>query len=166
MGALGNWTRVDIEDYLFREASLLDEWRLPEWRELFADNCRYYVPNLSGDPYASPDETLYLISDDAHHLTERVKRLGKKTAHAEYPHSITQRMVSNVRLLPAGANAQELRAVCNFLTHRTSNGVTDAYFGRHEYIFVQPEQKLLILEKRSILAMGALRPHGKLSIIV
>ena len=33
----------------------------------------------------SPDDTLFLIADDEHHLTERVKRLGKKTAHAEYP---------------------------------------------------------------------------------
>jgi p-cumate 2,3-dioxygenase subunit beta len=164
MRALGDWTRSDIEDFLFHEAALLDEWRLPEWRELFSDDCRYYVPNLTGDAYASPDDTLYLIADDAHHLTERVKRLGKKTAHAEYPHSITQRMISNVRLLPG--KTDELRASCNFLTHRTSNGVTDAYFGRHEYRFVQPGETLLILEKRSVLAMGALRPHGKLSIIV
>jgi hypothetical protein len=31
---------------------------------------------------------------------------------------------------------------------------------------VQVDEALLIQQKRSILAMGALRPHGKLSIIV
>ncbi|CAN5246215.1 3-phenylpropionate/cinnamic acid dioxygenase subunit beta [soil metagenome] len=164
MRAIGDWTRTEVEDYLFHEAALLDQWRLPEWRGLFADDCHYYVPNMGGDPYASPEQTLYLISDDGHHLTERVKRLGKKTAHAEYPHSITQRIVSNVRLLPGPPN--ELKATSNFITHRTANGVTDAYFGRHEYRMVQRADSLLILEKRSILAMGALRPHGKLSIIV
>jgi p-cumate 2,3-dioxygenase subunit beta len=164
MRAIGDWTRAEIEDFLYNEAGLLDAWRLREWRDLFAENCHYFVPNLVGDPHASPEETLYLIADDAHHLTERVKRLGKRTAHAEYPHSLTQRMISNVRLLPTVAS--ELKATCNFLTHRTSNGVTDTYFGRHEYRFVQPGETLLILEKRSILAIGALRPHGKLSIIV
>jgi hypothetical protein len=51
------------------------------------------------------------------------------------------------------------------VTYRTSQGVTDAYFGRHEYLLVRPDA-ILIKEKRTILKMGALRPHGKLSIIV
>ena len=29
--------RTDVEDFLFAEAELLDEWRLPEWLELFTD---------------------------------------------------------------------------------------------------------------------------------
>lgn len=122
------------------------------------------MPNLAGDPYASPESELFLIADDEHHLTERVKRLGKKTAHAEYPRSITQRMISNVRLL--GVDGGKLKACSSFITFRTSQGVTDTYFGRHEYLLVQPNGALLIEEKRSILGMGALRPHGKLSIIV
>jgi p-cumate 2,3-dioxygenase subunit beta len=157
-------SRAEIEDFLYQEAALLDEWRLVEWRKLFAEDCKYLVPNMAGDPYASPDSTLYLIADDAHHLTERVKRLGKRTAHAEYPHSITQRSISNVRLVER--TPDHLDVHCNFVTFRTSQGVTDTYFGKHEYRFVQVDEALLIQQKRSILAMGALRPHGKLSIIV
>ena len=52
------------------------------------------------------------------------------------------------------------------MTFRASQGVTDTYFGQHEYLLVKPNGALLIKEKRSILRMGALRPHGKLSIIV
>lgn len=164
MSLLGELTRADIEDFLINEAALLDEWRLPEWLKLFAPDCRYLVPPMTGDPYASPDSSLFLIADDAHHLSERVKRLGKRTAHAEYPRSITQRMISNVRLL--GIEDDALKAACSFVTFRTSQGVTDTYFGRHEYRLVKPDGALLIKEKRTILAMGALRPHGKLSIIV
>jgi p-cumate 2,3-dioxygenase beta subunit len=164
MDRLGALTRTDIEDFLINEAALLDDWRLPEWRELFAPDCCYLVPNMSGDPYASPESTLFLIADDDHHLTERVKRLGKKTAHAEYPHSVTQRLIGNVRIL--GTVDEALKAQCSFVTFRTSQGVTDTYFGRHEYLLVRPNGALLIKEKRTILKMGALRPHGKLSIIV
>ena len=92
-------TRTEVEEFLINEAALLDDWRLPEWRQLFAPDCRYLVPNMAGDPYASPESTLFLIADDEHHLTERVKRLGKKSAHAEYPHSITQRLIANVQIL-------------------------------------------------------------------
>src|SRR5262245_24214800 len=104
MTLLADLTRSDVEDFLINEATLLDEWRLTEWRALFAPGCRYLVPNTTGDPYASPDTTLFLIADDEHHLTERVKRLGKKTAHAEYPRSLTQRMISNVAVLERAAD--------------------------------------------------------------
>jgi p-cumate 2,3-dioxygenase subunit beta len=164
MSGLAKITRVEVEDFLILEASLLDDWELPRWRELFIPDCRYLVPNMAGDPYASPDNTLFLIADDGHHLTERVKRLGKKTAHAEYPHSLTQRLISNVRLL--GLVDDALKVQSSFVTYRSSHGVTDTYFGRHEYRLVLVEGQLRVKEKRSILKMGALRPHGKLSIIV
>ena len=91
--------RLRVEEFLFREAELLDDWRLEEWHRLFAENCRYLVPNLTGDPYAPPSEVLYLIADDSHHLAERVKRLNKKTAHSEQPRSRTHRTISNVRIV-------------------------------------------------------------------
>jgi p-cumate 2,3-dioxygenase subunit beta len=158
------YSRSDLEEFFVEEAALLDNWRLAEWRALFATDCRYLVPNLSGDPYAPHETTLYLIADDAHHLSERVKRLGKRTAHAEYPRSRTRRLVSNTRILER--HDDEIRAECGFVTFRTSQGVTDTYFGRHEYRLVEEAGALRIREKRTILDMGALRPHGRLSIIV
>ena len=133
MRELKDWARSDIEDWLFTEAALLDEWRLPELRQLFhRGNSSYLVPNMAGDPYAPPNATLYLIADDGHHLTERVKRLGKKTAHAEYPDSTTHRTISNVRLL--GIESGEREVSCNFTTNRANSqsGVIDTYFGRQE----------------------------------
>jgi p-cumate 2,3-dioxygenase beta subunit len=158
-------TRAEIEDFLFLEAALLDDWKLEEWRRLFLEECRYLVPNPSGeDPYAPVDAALYLVADDGHHLTERVKRLGKKTAHSEYPRSRTRRLISNVRVLERGSAS--LRTQCGFVTYRTNHGITDTYFGRHEHLLVMREGALRISEKRSILDTGALRPQGRLSIIV
>ena len=158
-------TRAEVEDFLILEAALLDEWKLLEWRALFLEECRYLVPNPSADdPYAPVDAALYLVADDGHHLTERVKRLGKKTAHSEYPRSRTRRLISNVRILERGG--ESLRSQCGFVTYRTSHGVTDTYFGRHEHVLVAREGAFRISEKRSILDTGALRPQGRLSIIV
>jgi p-cumate 2,3-dioxygenase beta subunit len=162
---LAEISRTEIEDFLFLEAALLDDWKLPEWRALFLDECSYLVPNPSGsDPYAPVDSTLYLVADDGHHLTERVKRLGKKTAHSEYPRSHTRHMISNVRILKR--EAASLRTQCGFVTYRTNQGVTDVYFGRHEHLLVTRDGALRISEKRSILDTGTLRPQGRLSIIV
>jgi p-cumate 2,3-dioxygenase beta subunit len=164
MTRLADMTRSDVEEFLIEEVALLDDWRLTEWRTLFIEDCRYLVPNLAGDPYAPYESTLYMIADDGHHLTERVKRLGKKTAHAEQPRSRTRHLISNVRILER--NADFLKAQCGFTTYRTAQEITDTYFGRHEYRLIEQDGVVRIEEKRTILDMGALRPHGRLSIIV
>ena len=164
MSLLQALTRIEVEDFLILEASLLNEWRLEDWRKLFTEDGRYLVPNPSGDPYAPPESSLYLIADDGHHLTERVKRLGKKTAHAEYPRSRTRRLISNVRFLEQGAEMVKVES--SFITYRSSQGVTDTFFGRHEHCIVERNGALRIQEKRTILDMETLRPQGRLSIIV
>src|SRR5437868_6468585 len=36
--------RLEIEDFFFYEAELLDERRFHDWLELFADDVRYWMP--------------------------------------------------------------------------------------------------------------------------
>lgn len=164
MSSLMDVGREEVENFLFLEAELLDAWRLDEWRKLFLEECRYLVPATNADPYATPDNTLHLIADDGFHLTERVKRLSKRTAHAEFPHSRTLRMISNVRI--QSREPTHLKVASRFITYRSRDGYTDSYFGRHEHILVMREGELRIAEKRTILALEALRPQGSLSIIV
>ncbi len=164
MSLLARLSRPEAEDFLILEASLLNEWRLEDWRALFTEECRYLVPNTNGDPYAPTESSLYLIADDGHHLTERVKRLGKRTAHAEYPRSRTRRLIGNVRFLERAEG--EVKVESSFITYRASQGVTDTFFGRHEHCLVEQDGALRIKEKRTILDMETLRPQGRLSIIV
>ena len=90
-------TRAELEDFLFLEAALLDNWQLDDWLALFAPGARYFVPPAGADDDADPASTLFYVADDYHRLCERVKRLNKRTAHAEFPRSRCRRMVSNVR---------------------------------------------------------------------
>lgn len=164
MTVLMDTTRSNIEDFLFLEAELLDTWQLPRWRELFTPDCSYIVPNLAMPGDTPVEGVLHLIVDDGHHLTERVKRLGKKTAHAEWPRSRGRRLVSNVRITERAATG--LRVSANFITYRSSQQITDTYFGQHQYVFVEQDGQLKIREKRTILDIGSLRPQGRLSLIV
>ena len=157
-------SRSDIEDFIHLEADLLDGWELTEWRSLFTDDCRYLVPTPSADPYASPDEVLHIIADDPFLLTERVKRLGKRTAHAEFPHSKVQRLIGNIRV--TGDDGDEIHVRSKFATFRSRYGKVDIYYGTHEHILISEYGALKIRQKRSILGMEALRPQGSLSIIV
>lgn len=155
-------SRAMVEDFLFHEADLLDTWRLLDWAELFTADAQYLVPATDA-PDALPQETLFLIYDDRHRLEERAKRLLKKSAHAEFPHSRTRHMISNVRVLPT---PEGCRATCNFVVYRSKNGINDVYPGHSIYDLVVAEEGLRIRMKRAVLDVDALRPQGKVSIIL
>src|SRR5260370_12288322 len=86
--------RSEAEDFLFKEAALLDAWRLEEWANLFTEDGEYLIPATDA-PDGAPGTSLYLVYDDRHRLGERAKRLLKKTAHPEQPRSRTPPLTSN-----------------------------------------------------------------------
>jgi p-cumate 2,3-dioxygenase subunit beta len=161
---MDNLTRGDVEDFLFMEADLLDEWRLPEWLELFTEDASYFVPATDLPSDASPDTSLFYVADDRFRLSERVKRLMKRTAHVEFPHSRTRHLVSNVRIRERAAD--ELLVSAGFLVFRSKDNVTDSYFGSYRYRLTVDTRKLRIREKRCLLDTEGLRPQGRVSIIL
>jgi len=108
-------TRSDVEDFLFHEAALLDEWRLDEWLGLLTDDATYKVPP-NDKPDGRSEDTLYIIADDIERIRARVKRLQSHNAHAEFPHSRTRRMIANVRITDQANGA--IGAAANFVIYR------------------------------------------------
>ncbi|HEX8077580.1 MAG TPA: aromatic-ring-hydroxylating dioxygenase subunit beta [Chthoniobacterales bacterium] len=157
-------SRTEVEDFLFEEADLLDQWRLPEWLNLFTDDAVYQVPCTDLPADASPDENLFYIADDRFRLGERVKRLMKRTAHAEFPHSKTRRMVGNVRIRGRKDDLIEVGSV--FTTYRTKDGVTDVFFGSAIHQLVEADGGFKIRSKRCLLDSDGLRPQGRISIVL
>jgi p-cumate 2,3-dioxygenase beta subunit len=157
------FTVGEIEEFLVSEAALLDEWRLEEWLELMAPDARYLVPPLDM-PEADHRDTLFLIADDHRTLVSRVRQLLSGTTWAENPRSRTRRLVTNVRLL--AADDSEARATANFAVWRFQHEQADVYVGRYVHILVRGSAGLLFRERRAVLDLETLRPHGKLSFIL
>jgi p-cumate 2,3-dioxygenase beta subunit len=99
-------------------------------------------------------------------LRERVKRLGKRNAHAEFPHSKTRHLISNVRVVDTPAEGGVVTVRCAFLTHRTRAGVIDTFIGSSQYRLVRHEGKLRIREKRCRLDFDNLYEQGRISILL
>ena len=167
-GAASLVTRAAVEEFLYHEADLLDNWKLEEWAALFTDDGQYWVPSTDAPPDADPRQTLFLIYDDRHRIGERAKRLLKKSAHAEFPHSRTRHLISNVRLHTAGNGLREgdLRVTCNFVVYRSKQGINDIYPGHSVYDLEPGDAGLKIRLKRAVLDVDTLRPQGKVSIIL
>jgi p-cumate 2,3-dioxygenase beta subunit len=156
-------TRQEVEDLLYREAALLDEWRLEEWLEMLTDDAIYQVPSTDA-PEGDARNTLYIIADDALRIRSRVKQLLGKLAWAENPHSRTRRMITNVRVV--GVDGDDVLVTANFVVHRMRYETVDTYVGRYDYRLAHFGNALKIRERRASLDNEALRPHGKISFIL
>jgi p-cumate 2,3-dioxygenase subunit beta len=163
MNAIALPTRQEIEDFLYREAALLDEWRLEEWLELLTDDAIYQVPSTDA-PEGDARVTLYIIADDERRIRSRVKQLLGKSAWAENPHSRTRRIISNVRI--PGAEGDSILVTANFAVYRMRYETVDTYVGRYDYKINRVGEELKIRERRAILDNEALRPQGKISFIL
>lgn len=152
-----------IERYLYEEAELLDVQDFDSWLRLFTDDCIYEIPPTDV-PDGDAASTLFLVHDDRRMLEARVRRMQSKNVHAENPHSRTRRFISNVRW-SAGDDALYTVAA-NFIVYRFRYGVTDTYVGQYRYVLVDGDDGLKIRTRRAVLDMEALRPSGKISIIL
>ena len=158
-----SFTLGEIERFLVDEAALLDQWRLEEWLALFAEDGRYLVPPLDA-PDADHQTTLFLIADDRRNLASRVRQLLGGTTWAENPRSRTRRLVTNFRVLEQGS--ESVTATANFAVWRFQHDATDIYVGRYINILVRGPAGPLFRERRVVLDLETLRPHGKLSFIL
>ncbi len=162
--ASGSVTREAVENFLFREAELLDQWRLDEWEALLADDATYQVPSndcTEGDPR----ESLYLIADDRARLHQRVLRLKSPDCHAEYPPSRTCRMISNVRI--EGVEGNLVRVAANFICHRFRRyGRVYPFVGHYRYVLRYENGDFRIKERKVILASEELGTLGSVSFIL
>jgi 3-phenylpropionate/cinnamic acid dioxygenase small subunit len=84
------------EQFLLKEARLLDESKFDDWLALFTSEAWYWVP--SEPDQVDPVETVSLIYDDRRLLETRVRRLASPRMYSQEPRSRTSRMISNVTI--------------------------------------------------------------------
>jgi 3-phenylpropionate/cinnamic acid dioxygenase small subunit len=144
----------EAEEFLYREASLLDERRLEEWLALCTDDIHYWMPirrtttaKEIANEFTKPGDMAF-FDDDKQTLGLRVQRLQVGRAWAEDPPSRTRHTVSNVRILSADAN--EILVALNFHLYRTRlDSEEDSWIGRREDL-LRRENGALKLARRHI----------------
>jgi p-cumate 2,3-dioxygenase subunit beta len=157
-------SRTEVEDFLYAEADLLDNWRLDDWLALLTDDAAYYVPP-NDKPDADHHHTLFTIADDMVRLRERVIRLKDPNCHAEYPPSRTRRMITNVRI--TGVDGDTVTAAANFAVYRYRRGEpVREFIGHYRYRLRRTGGVLKIAERRAILDAHELGSMGSVSFIL
>ncbi len=154
--------RAMVEEFLYREAALLDAWRLDEWFELFTADGRYLVPTTDL-PDGDPRKDLVFIDDDMVRLHARVERLKSRHGHREYPSSRTRHFISNIRIKEEEG---DIVVTSSFIVYRFRMGESGPYIGWYEHRLKRLNGELKIHHRKAVLDLEALSEHGAVSIIL
>jgi 3-phenylpropionate/cinnamic acid dioxygenase small subunit len=159
----------EVEQFLYREARLLDERRFHEWLELFTDDVRYWMPGRSNrypkaskaivildpDRYTEEELTkedeLAILDETKETLGRRIARLETGMAWAEDPPSRTRHMISNIEVEPGDA-ASKLNVFSNFMVYRSrSETEQDFYVGARQDVLQHVDGTWKIARRKIIL---------------
>jgi 3-phenylpropionate/cinnamic acid dioxygenase small subunit len=163
----------EVEQFLYREARLLDERRFHEWLQLFTDDVRYWMVTRSNlyprsskaiailNPGWNVDETadedgLAVLDETKKTLEGRVARLETGMAWAEDPPSRTRHLIANIEVVP-GDTPSEFGVYSNFIVYRNrSETEQDFYVGTRRDALRRVGGGLLISSRKITLDQNVL----------
>jgi 3-phenylpropionate/cinnamic acid dioxygenase small subunit len=164
----------EVEQFLYREARLLDERRFHEWLELFTEDVRYWMAGrrnrypksskaiamLDLDRYVEDDlnegADLAILDENKQTLSARVARLDTGMAWAEDPPSRTRHLLANIEVEPADGES-ELAVHSNFIVYRNrSETEQDFYVGARRDVLRRVDGVWKIAHRKLILDQNVL----------
>jgi biphenyl 2,3-dioxygenase beta subunit len=119
--------QYEIEQFLYHEAQLLDEWRYREWYGLLAEDLHYWMPIRKNRLRRQRAESeiaprgIEMAHFDDDKKTMDIRILQKETGKhwAEEPPSRTRHLISNIRVAPASDGEPDTFEVrSNFIVYR------------------------------------------------
>jgi 3-phenylpropionate/cinnamic acid dioxygenase small subunit len=165
---------LQVEQFLFREAHLLDECRFQEWLSLLTDDIRYWMPSMSSHYGASSkaftpldrdhreraalsdENELALLDETKDSLARRIARLDSGMAWSEEPPSRTCRFISNVIVDESDTNAG-LIVRSNFILYRTRGGLErDFYVGSRRDVLRSADGSWKIASRKILVPQNVL----------
>jgi len=126
--------RLEIEDFLWEEADLLDEFRYEEWLDLLTDDISYWMPIRQNVPSREMEDELTdeelepsWFTDDKETLKARVGQIRTHVHWADEPFSRISHVISNVRIL-GWTGPDEVRVKSRFVFYRNRHADEESTF--------------------------------------
>jgi len=152
----------EVQDFLYREAELLDERRYEEWLDLFTEDAHYFMPMRRNVPHDEPQREFTRAGADVNWfdegkdtLTRRVAQIRTGIHWAEEPLSRICHMVSNVQVLHASDT--EVGVKSRFLIYRNRvETETDVLVGKREDLLRRVDGGFKIARRKIVLDQSVL----------
>jgi benzoate/toluate 1,2-dioxygenase subunit beta len=138
-----------VENFLYREARLMDENFYREWLSLWAtgDIC-YWVPSSADE--TDPAVEISIIYDNRQRLEARIKRLASGYAFAQDPKSRMRRVISNIEIEEPAPDGIAT-TWSNFTLGEFRRGRQDIFIGRTMHRLLPDSHSFKIVMKKVLL---------------
>lgn len=143
--------RSEAEDFLYREAELLDDRKFEQWLSLFTEDGIYWLPMVEdSDPGTEPS----VQYDDSLMRKMRVHQLLNKPRYAQRPASRTVHAVSNV-IVTSAEREDEAVVRCSVMVtelrggdyQQLGLGEQRVFSGRCEYRLRRADRLAIAMKK-------------------
>jgi ethylbenzene dioxygenase subunit beta len=152
---------LEIEQFLFREARLLDENDYDGWLSLMAPDIHYWMPVIENRAREDPQgaygaERLAYFDDSLEDLKRRIARFQGRTAWAENPATRHVHVISNVEL-DASSEPDEVVAHSVFINYRNrGERDQDTLVGRRRDVIRRQDGAWKLKSRRIVIAQNVL----------
>jgi 3-phenylpropionate/cinnamic acid dioxygenase small subunit len=159
--------KAEVEEFLYREAELLDERRYAEWLDLLADDIRYWMPmrrNVKAGEFAREftreGQDINWFDEGKDTLARRVRQIETGIHWAEEPVSRISHLVTNVHIVearPSFDRPAEALVRCRFLVYRNRvETETDILVGKREDLLRRAGEGWRIARRKIVLDQNVL----------
>ena len=136
-----------VEQFIYLEASYMDEHRYDEWLSLWDDVALYWIP--CNDDDIDPKRNVSIIYDRRPQMEDRVARLKGKYAVAQQPRTRLLRVVSNVVI--ANVTPEAVIATSRFTLGDLRPAQEVHWYGKNRHVLSRSGNHFKIREKKVIL---------------
>ncbi len=139
-------SRATFEEFIIREASLLDARRFRDWMGLFAEDGTYWVPAVPDQK--SPFDQASLFYDDRDLMKTRIDRLEHPRIHVQTPPSRTAHLVGNVAIEDSDAAKGEYVIGSTVIMVEYRDDAQRVFAGRQHHRLRRNGDSFRIVQKR------------------
>lgn len=151
--------QYQVEQFLYNEAALLDNWDWDNWFALLADDIHYYMPVRTNRlrRQSKPDDEprgAYLahFDDDLSRMQMRIMQRKTGQNWAEEPPSRARHLVCNVQVDATAGGDDEIGVRSNFIVYRNRMDVEeDLWAGERKDILRKTTDGFLIARRTILL---------------
>ncbi|RLA07028.1 MAG: ring-hydroxylating dioxygenase subunit beta [Gammaproteobacteria bacterium] len=146
-----NGLRPEIENFLYREARMMDKHQFDDWEAMWSDKGVYWVPCAHD---SDPMTEVSIIYANRAGIATRLGRMRSKAMYVQDPRSICSRIVGNIEVYPGedgGVTTYSTFNITEFkrrghLTHQTTwSGHSEHKLSRHGDQWLMDYKKVTLL---------------------
>ena len=154
-----------VEQFLYKEARLLDERKLDEWLDLLAEDLTYWMPmrrNIKfGDWYlefTSADTEINWFDEGKDVLAGRIRQFKTGVHWPEEPVSRFEHLVSNVEVVAVEGDEIHVNSKFFCYQNRLQDEVNHFVGRREDLLRRDPDTRFKLVKRKIILAQSVMIP--------